>query len=49
MKNDRSLKVDVSVNGYRDEDGKYNTLSYDVSIPKDNARKVKESLRYLRG
>lgn len=35
MENDRSLKVDVAVNGYRDEDGKYNILSYDVSIPKE--------------
>ena len=35
MKNDSSLKVDISVNGYRDEDGKYNLLSYDVNIPKD--------------
>ena len=39
MENDRSLKVDVSVNGYRDEDGKYNTLSYDVSIPKEQGFK----------
>ncbi len=30
MENDRSLKVDVAVNGYRDEDGKYNILSYNV-------------------
>lgn len=39
MENDRSLKVDVSVNGYPDEDGKYNTLSYDVSIPKEQGFK----------
>ena len=39
MENDRSLKVDVSVSGYRDEDGKYNTLSYDVSIPKEQGFK----------
>jgi len=39
MENDRSLKVDVSVDGYRDEDGKYNTLSYDVSIPKEQGFK----------
>ena len=39
MENDRSLKVDVAVNGYRDEDGKYNTLSYDVSIPKEQGFK----------
>ena len=30
MENDRSLKVDVAVKGYRDEDGKYYTLSYNV-------------------
>ena len=35
MENNRSLKVDVAVNGYRDEDGKYNILSHDVSIAKE--------------
>ena len=39
MENDRSLKVDVAVNGYRDEDGKYNTLSYDVNIPEEQGFK----------
>ena len=35
MENDRSLKVDIAMRGYVDEDGKYNILSYDVNIPKD--------------
>ena len=35
MKNDSSLKFDITMTGYRDEDGKYNLLSYDVNIPKD--------------
>ena len=39
MENDRSLKVDVAVNGYRDEDGKYNILSHDVNIPKEQGFK----------
>lgn len=39
MENDRSLKVDVAVNGYRDEDGKYNILSYDVDTPKEQGSK----------
>ena len=39
MENDRSLKVDVSVNGYRDEDGKYNIMSHDVSIPEEKGFK----------
>ena len=39
MENDRSLKVDVAVNGYRDEDGKYNILSYDVNIPEEQGFK----------
>jgi hypothetical protein len=39
MENNRSLKVDVAVNGYRDEDGKYNILSHDVSIPKEQGFK----------
>lgn len=34
MENDRSLKVDVAMNGYRDENGKYNLLSYDVDTPR---------------
>lgn len=39
MENDRSLKVDVAVNGYRDEDGKYNILSYDVDTLKEQGSK----------
>ena len=39
MENDRSLKVDVAVNGYRDEDGKYNILSYDVDTPSEQGFK----------
>ena len=35
MANDSSLKFDITMTGYRDEDGKYNLLSYDVNIPKD--------------
>ena len=35
MANDSSLKFDITMTGYRDENGKYNLLSYDVNIPKD--------------
>lgn len=47
MENDRSLKVDVAVNGYRDEDGKYNILSHDVSIPKE--KRMDKDVDYTKG
>lgn len=39
MENDRSLKVDVTLNGYRDEDGKYNIMSHDVNVSREQGFK----------